>query len=322
MDKSILNICQVSLARDIPIITENLKEFKKFYNEIRFFVICPKKEIDLFNKYLNFPEIELVDEDSIITLSNFNLIFEDLSFDVDYKEEFRSRLNWYYQQVLKISFVLNFIQNEKKDIVIWDADTVLLKKIKFFDGNKSFKYGTFFEFHKPYYITNQFILKKQPKYFISFLVQFIAITEREGTFILDELLKNFDNKDNLAKKISALVLGSIFNQHKNYNGSLFSEYELLGQINYLLKPVKQKSLLSLRYGLSGKLTKFQKVFCKILDFKHVTYEHSYQNKNSQGMLYRKQSWINLIRIFVKTLIKFYLRKIRHNLKYFYYYHIK
>jgi hypothetical protein len=96
----------------------------------------------------------------------------------------------------------------------------------------------------------------------------------------------------------------------------------LGQINYLLKPVKQKSLLSLRYGLSGKLTKFQKVFCKILDFKHVTYEHSYQNKNSQGMLYRKQSWINLIRIFVKTLIKFYLRKIRHNLKYFYYYHIK
>ena len=78
MDKSILNICQVSLARDIPIITENLKEFKKFYNEIRFFVICPKKEIDLFNKYLNFPEIELVDEDSIITLSNFNLIFEDL----------------------------------------------------------------------------------------------------------------------------------------------------------------------------------------------------------------------------------------------------
>ena len=35
-----LNICQVALARDLPIIKENVKEFNKYYSNINFFIIC------------------------------------------------------------------------------------------------------------------------------------------------------------------------------------------------------------------------------------------------------------------------------------------
>ena len=40
-----LNICQVSLNRDIPLILENYKNFKKLYKKnIHFFVICPNEQ--------------------------------------------------------------------------------------------------------------------------------------------------------------------------------------------------------------------------------------------------------------------------------------
>ena len=39
------------------------------------------------------------------------------------------------------------------------------------------------------------------------------------------------------------------------------------------------------------------------------------NENSENMLNRKQSWLALIKIIIKNLAKFYLRSLKHNLKY-------
>ena len=317
MTQNVLYICQVSLARDIPIIKENYNNFKKLYECIKIFIICPQNEIGLFKKEVNFPEIEIINEESIISFETFINIFESLSFSVNYKKQFKTRLGWYYQQILKISFVLNFLSKNKKDIIIWDADTIILKKINFFKNMKSVKYGTFFEYHKPYFRTNEYILKAQPKYFISFLTQFIAISRLEFDFVVEKILNNKFNKENLAIKISEIILESIFHQHKEYNGSLFSEYELLGQLNYMFNKKKQIALLTLRNGLSGKLNNRQQNLCKILNFKHVTYEHSYEN--TQGMLKREQKWLPFLKILLKNLIKFYLRNIRHNYMFFYHY---
>ena len=315
MTQNVLYICQVSLARDIPILKENYHNFKSLYESIKIFIICPQNEIKMFKKEVNFPEVEIINEESVISFENFINIFENLSFTIKYKKQFKNRLGWYYQQILKISFVLNFLSKNQKDIIIWDADTIILKKINFFENKKSIKYGTFFEFHKPYYLTNEHILREQPKYFISFLIQFIAISKLEFNFIVKKIFNNQFNNENLAKKISEIILESVFHQHKEYNGSLFSEYELLGQLNYMFDKSKQKPLLTLRYGLSGKLNSMQKNLCRILNFKHVTYEHSYEN--SQGMLKREQKWLSLLKILLKNQIKFYLRKIRHNYRYFY-----
>ena len=45
-----LNVCQVTLVRDLPIIKENIAEFNKYYSNINFFIICPSKEIESFIK--------------------------------------------------------------------------------------------------------------------------------------------------------------------------------------------------------------------------------------------------------------------------------
>jgi len=131
-----INICQVSLARDISIVKENYFSFIKFYKNLKFFIICQNKDYNLFKNTFNFENCEIVNEDEILSLKNFKNIFSNLSKNLSYKEDFERRLSWYYQQALKISFVIDFINKFQEKIVIWDADTIILKKIKFFNENK------------------------------------------------------------------------------------------------------------------------------------------------------------------------------------------
>ena len=315
MEQEKKNFCQVSLARNIPIIIENYYSFKKFYRLFNIFIICPKNEINEFRTRLNFEGINIIDEDTIISFKDFSKIFEESNGSIKYKDSFKERLGWYYQQILKISFVINFINSKKENIIIWDADTVILKKICFFKNNKSVKYGNFFEYHKDYYETNKEILREVPKYFISFLNQFIAISINECQFFLKNYFKYNFNEKNLGLIVSKLIFKSVFNRHKIYKGSLFSEYELLGQSNYIFDNVKQKPILFLRFGLNGKLTIAQKIFAKKLGYKHVTYEHGHISKNNSGILNQKQSWIGFLKIIFKNFTKFYLKCIIHEFMY-------
>jgi len=314
-----LNICQVSLARDIPIILENFHSFKRIYKSFKIFIICPESEMNKFQKKLNYNEIKLVNENDLISVHEFKTIYKELRSLSKHQDFFKNRLSWYYQQVLKLSFILDFVERNKENIIIWDADTLLLKKIEFFKKKKSIPYGTLFEFHKHYFKTNNNIIGKLPKYFISSLVQFVALSVSEHYFFCKNIIKLdlIDKKEKTALAISKIIIKNIFKSHKHYNGSLFSEYELIGASNLIHKNDKQKAIFTLRNNLDGKLTRSQIYLAKLLNVKHVTYEHSYLNKNSQGMLMRKQKWVFFIRILIKGFIKFHLRNIKHNFNYYY-----
>ena len=306
-----INICQVSLNRDIPLIIENLINFKNLYNKVRLFIICPHNQKKEFQDKIKFDEVSIISEDDVIKFNKFESIYNNLNGEIDYKKQFHERLKWYYQQALKLTFVFNFINETNENIVIWDADTIILKKISFFKDDISIKYGNFFEFHKAYYKTNKNILKRLPSYFISFLNQFIGITKAEYEFFFENCLYKKSEKISLAEYFSELILKSIFNQHKVYNGSLFSEYELIGQSNYLFKRQKQKPILFLRFGLDGILSINQKRIAKMLGYLHVTYEHSHPNEKSSGMLSRIQTWSGFLNIIFRNFFKFYPKYFRH-----------
>ena len=314
-----INFCQVSLKRDIPLILKNYLNLKNFYKKIKIYIICPSKDLTYFKKTFFNNEFKIINEDDLISFENFKLIFLKFSKHTSYQLEFDNRLNWYYQQILKLSFIISFIKKKNQSITIWDADTIMIKKIIFFHKNRSIKYGTFNEFHRHYYTTNRKILKEIPKYFLSFLNQFISVTPSELTF----LEKLFNYHEGYEKEIPLIlsenILKSIFAEHKEYNGSMFSEYELIGHSNYLYNRSIQKPLLSLRFGLDGLLSEKQIFLAKLFNFKHVTYEHSHPNKKSLGMLDRQQSWFGLIKIMLKNIIKFYLRFIKHIYNYKKYY---
>jgi hypothetical protein len=315
MNNVTLNFCQVSLARDIPIIQQNYKSLKKFYKYININIICPKSELEIFKKNLKFDEFSFFCEDDIITFAKFKTIYEDIKAETSFKYQIYDRLQWYYQQILKITFTIDFIKNKNNKITIWDADTIITKKIKFFDNNYSIKYGTLFEFNKKYFSTVQFILNEMPKYYISSLVQFISLTVDEGIFLLKLFKINQLKKKDLAIKISNIILNSVF-KHKDYSESLFSEYELIGTSNLLNKKTKQKAIFSLRSGLNGQLTKKQYLIAKLFNVYHVTYEHAHENKNSRDMLNRHLSWFKFFKILFKFYPRFVFKNLVHNIKYY------
>ena len=134
MESQILNICQVSLVRNISLIEKNYLNFSKFYNKFHLYIICPQKDLILFKEKFKNHNITIVNEDDILSFKDFKSIFLNLSKTIKYQKEFENRLGWYYQQMLKITFVIDFIDNKKESIVIWDADTIVLRKINFFSN--------------------------------------------------------------------------------------------------------------------------------------------------------------------------------------------
>jgi hypothetical protein len=99
---------------------------------------------------------------------------------------------------------------------------------------------------------------------------------------------------------------------------MFSEYELIGQSNYMLNKSIQKPILFLRQNLDGKLTNLQKFISKGLNFKHVTYEHKHIGIKNKGMLNRKQSTFGFIKIIFKNLMTHYVKTFFHFLMFLYY----
>ena len=311
-NKDKLNICQVSLKGNIPIIIENYQKLKFFYGDLNIFIICPKKDFKFFKKKLKYDEFTIIGEDQIVSFSKFQKIFYRLSKKYKFKSLFKKRLSWYYQQVLKLAFAFYFLKKKNKRIILWDADTIITKKIKFFSGDFSSKFGTFTEFHKSYFEINKVLLGQLPKYFISSVVQFGPITSFESKRLMRKLKIKSNKINDIANNLSTLIMREIFLMDVSYNGSLFSEYELIGNFKIQIKPEKQNIIASLRKGLKGTLSSKQLYFLNLLNITNVTYEHTHKNSNSMGMLKRKVSWYDFIIVVFKTKLKFYYNVIKHN----------
>jgi len=303
-ESSYLNICQIALARDLQIIKENIKEFNKHYFNSNFYIICPFKDLNSFSQ-IQTNNVKIINENLIIPFEDFKKIFLNNLRDSYYFTEIQPRLSWYYQQVLKISFIIDFIEKNNQKMIIWDADTIILRKINFFEENFSIKYATINEFFRAYYLTNKTIFGYLPNFFLSSLLQFVSLNKLENEFLIKNL-NNFISKNNTStgEWISNIISLAIFRTHKIYNGSMFSEYELIGMSNMFLNSTIQKIIPTLRNNLNGKLTNFQKNISRFIGFYHVTYEHSHPNPNSSGMLLREQSWYLFFKIVIKYLIKF------------------
>lgn len=302
-----LNICQVSLNNNIPLIIENYQNFKKIYKKIKIYLICPNKQLREFKKKLDTKDIKIVSEDKIISFKEFNKVYKSLSKNINYRNQFKKRLGWYYQQILKICFTIRFIK-KKDHLIIWDADTIILKKITFFKNRRTINYGNFYEYNIDYFETNKKILKRVPNYNISFLNQFIAVNKKELNFFLKNIvIKKNESITRSSKKIAKFFLLKIFQAHSEYKGSMFSEYELLGQSSYIFNKLRQKPMLFLRLNLDGKLTEIQKKISQKLNYKHVTYEHMHKKKKNQGMLRRRQSYFGFFKIIIKDLTFHYIR---------------
>jgi hypothetical protein len=179
----------------------------------KFQVVVPAEDLNIF-KEVTPSSIEVIDENSILKELNFNKIKELLPGRLKFMT------GWYFQQFLKLQSIANLPSGSLG--LIWDSDTIPLKKLSFVNPNGSLNFYTSNEDHRDYFTANKNILgieKLNSKSFISQCAPFYA----------DHMVSLLGE---IESKHGVIWFESIISCLEGDSVNLFSEYELIG--NYLL----------------------------------------------------------------------------------------
>jgi len=133
-------------------------------------------------------------------------------------EGFPRAAGWYYQQLLKLQYA--FVDPEDDFYLIWDADTVPLRPMRFFDANGRMLLTKATENHAPYFDTYRRLLAEEPNREFSFIAQHILVQKSIAREMLARLEGIIPGSECWAWKIMRSLPPSGLN--------LFSEYETYG----------------------------------------------------------------------------------------------
>jgi FkbM family methyltransferase len=167
-------------------------------------------------------QIDVISEEDIIPSSFINVIAGYL----DNASGQSKRAGWIYQQFLKIQAVLD---SHKDRIVLWDSDTVPLKKIYFFDDSSRAYFFTGSELHEPYFKMINSILGLSKSYEDSFIAQSLPLRRQ---WIID-LCKDIKGRTGAAD----WKQGILSHMTPSLGESPFSEYETIG--TYAMRRLKR-----------------------------------------------------------------------------------
>jgi hypothetical protein len=298
-----INFFTVSLPENIPTLKVSLEQINNFYQSPPFTIICPDVSAHLFTESLaRFDNVQILCESSILDLSDFKKLVSQYLTSLNSPIEIHNRLSWYYQQALKLAFAMSQPLG-CFPLVMWDADTIPVEKIRFFNNNHSILYGSALEFHLPYFQTMQKIYGVLPQRFSAFTIQFFTCTDQELLCLRERLQQFLPQQENasVSEWVSQIIIQSVYNTHQTFEGSLFSEQELVGLSHMIANGERQRTLTYLRWGFSGLVSSRQMRLIKLLGFKHITFE------NVENILYKKQGWISLLIFIAKQIYRQRLR---------------
>jgi len=169
----------------------------------------PDAEAGAFRKTFG-GDTEVREEDSVLpglTLAAFR------KFPV---RGFPRGAGWYFQQYLKYAHA--FIEPEMEHYLIWDADTIPLRPLEFFDAEGRMIFTTSDEHHAPYFETYRNLLGEDARVEFSFISQHQVVCKA----LLREMLEKIELRH--GKPWPLAIAGCL--QAGDYN--LFSEYETCG----------------------------------------------------------------------------------------------
>ncbi|MEA9568032.1 DUF6492 family protein [Polynucleobacter sp. AP-Nickl1-40-C4] len=134
----VISVCSI---KDIDVWTVAAKHIVQYISAKQYTVIVPDAQVEMFAAVTKAPY--QVKPESQFVGSLKEKIAQTLT------PENQDRVGWYLQQFVKISAVLT---HDDQDIVlIWDADTVPLKKLEFINSSGQFIYYKGDEYRKSYF---------------------------------------------------------------------------------------------------------------------------------------------------------------------------
>lgn len=206
-----MQIVSACLARDLPVYRVTCESLRQHVPRAEIHVITRKEDFKRFRNECG-SELNLCDENSLL----LDLTFMDLrGMPFPF---FPAGAGWYFQQFLKFAFV--DVSNDDQHFLIWDADTVLLRPIEFFDSTGKAFYTKAKEYHLPYFQTFEALFGTPARREFSFISQHQIIDKK----ILREMLAEIETRNPQVNSWPLAILDNLRGEGTN----LFSEYETYG----------------------------------------------------------------------------------------------
>jgi Family of unknown function (DUF6492) len=210
MSRPSLEIVTACLPRDLHILRLGIAQLRRFLSIDSVHVIAPSWNFEKFRHVLG-SDVELIDEDELIPTMTLAKLRELPS------PCFPQGAGWYFQQLLKLVFAYC---GRQEHYLIWDADTILLQPVEFFDSQGRALYTKSEEYHPPYFETYRRLIGEEPNREFSFISQHMIIEKAVLRDMLVKIEKRFSGSENWAWKIMKNLPGTDCNR--------FSEYETYG----------------------------------------------------------------------------------------------
>jgi hypothetical protein len=206
-----MEIVSSCIARDLPIYRLTSESLKANVPGASLHVITRKSDFTAFRNACG-SDVQLWDEDALVP----NMTLESLrKHPLPF---FPAGAGWYFQQFLKWGFAA--VSNTDPHYLIWDADTILLRPMDFFDDADRPYLTTAPECHPPYFQTFENLIGAPPEDRASFISQHQIIDK----VILRELLGVIDARSPSDRGWAWTIIELMRGEGSN----LFSEYETYG----------------------------------------------------------------------------------------------
>jgi hypothetical protein len=194
--KNIINLVSVCSSKDLNVWQLSSIHIVEKIDCNSYTLIVPKEEVSLFTKK-SPSEFKVLSEEMFVgNLSENILRRTDGSLNPP---------GWYLQQIVKLAFLYRE-RNSEGVTVIWDADTIPLKKISFIQDRKiNFYMGS--ERHEPYFSSINKLLGLKKKIAASFIAQCMACPN-EWSLVFFNYLESTKEKYWIEEVLDAIDFGT------------------------------------------------------------------------------------------------------------------
>lgn len=206
-----MQIVSACLARDLPVYRLTFRSLRQHLPDAELHVVTRKDDFPRFKAACG-EGLHLWDEAEMIPGMTLGEL-RQMPFPF-----FPKGAGWYFQQFLKYAFAN--MSNDDEFFLIWDADTILLRPINFFDSHGKPYYTQATENHLPYFETFSALFGSTPKREFSFISQHQIINKS----ILREMLVEIELRHPSAKNWAWAIMENL----RGSGSNLFSEYETYG----------------------------------------------------------------------------------------------
>lgn len=221
------------MRKTIKYVLSNLSPKKIFLlTDIRFSSYIPS-EISVNDK------IVVIDENRIVDGLTYNRIDELLKK----QDRKHTKTGWYFQQFLKMGFSLSEYC-DSDFYLVWDSDTIPLRKIHFFDdqGHPYFSMKT--EYHVPYFDTIYRLLGVNKLNAKSYIAEHMMFSSE----VMRKLIEKINDSDVIGDCWYEKIINSLVEE--TISPFSFSEFETYGTFTKLYYPdlYRERQISGMRRG--------------------------------------------------------------------------